>query len=167
VFASIAGSAIGSAFGGGGGAAVSAGSTAAGYSADVLSKWPGLSDGGWTGPGGKYEPKGVVHGDEFVIRKEVVQQPGMRGYLERLNKKGYADGGYVGLSGGSSSAPTAPGGVVIQQSFVVQGAESGTSQKDSQALGQAYADIARRGAQAEIAKETQPGGQIWRLVNGR
>ncbi|MEG0636906.1 MAG: phage tail tape measure protein, partial [Pseudomonas sp.] len=72
-----------------------------------------------------------------------------------------------GLSGGSSSAPTAPGGVVIQQSFVVQGAESGTSQKDSQALGQAYADIARRGAQAEIAKETQPGGQIWRLVNGR
>ncbi|MEG0634110.1 MAG: phage tail tape measure protein, partial [Pseudomonas sp.] len=82
VFASIAGSAIGSAFGGGGGAAVSAGSTAAGYSADVLSKWPGLSDGGWTGPGGKYEPKGVVHGDEFVIRKEVVQQPGMRGYLE-------------------------------------------------------------------------------------
>lgn len=167
VFASIAGSAIGSAFGGGGGAAVSAGSTAAGYSADVLSKWPGLSDGGWTGPGGKYEPKGVVHGDEFVIRKEVVQQPGMRGYLERLNKKGYADGGYVGLSGGASSAPTAPGGVVIQQSFVVQGAESGTSQKDSQALGQAYADIARRGAQAEIAKETQPGGQIWRLVNGR
>ena len=167
VFASIAGSAIGSAFGGGGGAAVSAGSTAAGYSADVLSKWPGLSDGGWTGPGGKYEPKGVVHGDEFVIRKEVVQQPGMRGYLERLNKNGYADGGYVGLSGGSSSAPTAPGGVVIQQSFVVQGAESGTSQKDSQALGQAYADIARRGAQAEIAKETQPGGQIWRLVKGR
>lgn len=167
VFASIAGSAIGSAFGGGGGAAVSAGSTAAGYSADVLSKWPGLSDGGWTGPGGKYEPKGVVHGDEFVIRKEVVQQPGMRGYLERLNKKGYADGGYVGLSGGSSSAPTAPAGVVIQQSFVVQGAESGTSQKDSQALGQAYADIARLGAQAEIAKETQPGGQIWRLVNGR
>lgn len=167
VFASIAGSAIGSAFGGGGGAAVSAGSTAAGYSADVLSKWPGLSDGGWTGPGGKYEPKGVVHGDEFVIRKEVVQQPGMRGYLERLNKKGYADGGYVGLSGGTSSAPTAPGSVVIQQSFVVQGAESGTSQKDSQALGQAYADIARRGAQAEIAKETQPGGQIWRLVNGR
>lgn len=167
VFAGIAGSALGAAFGSGGGAAASAGSTAAGYSADVLSQWPGLSDGGYTGDGGKYEPKGIVHGGEVVIRKEVVQQPGMRGYLERLNKQGYADGGYVGLSGGSSSAPAAPGQIVINQSFEVQSAGAGTSQQDSQALGQAYADVARRGAQQEIAKETQPGGQIWRLVNGR
>ena len=167
VFASVAGSALGAAFGGGGGAAASAGSTAAGYSADVLSQWPGLSDGGYTGDGGKYEPKGIVHGGEVVIRKEVVQKPGMRGYLERLNKRGYADGGYVGLSGGSSAAPAAAGQVVINQSFQVENAGAGTSQQDSQALGQAYADVARRGAQQEIAKETQPGGQIWRLVNGR
>ena len=165
VFTSIAGSAAGAAISGafGGGAApASMGSTAAGYTAQY-----GFDDGGYTGHGGKYEPAGIVHGGEVVIRKEVVDQPGMKDYLVRLNKRGYADGGYVGLSGGSSAAPAAAGQVVINQSFQVDSAGSGTSQQDSQALGQAYADVARRGAQQEIAKETQPGGQIWRLVNGR
>ncbi|WP_252959411.1 phage tail tape measure protein [Pseudomonas simiae] len=166
VFSSIAGSglsaAIGSAFGGGGTATASLGSTASGYTAQY-----GFDDGGYTGPGGKYEPAGIVHGGEVVIRKEVVDQPGMKDYLVGLNKRGYSDGGYVGLSGGSAATPAPAGQVVIQQSFAVQSVDGGTSQQDTQALGQAYADVARRGAQAEIAKETQPGGQIWRLVNGR
>lgn len=165
VFTSIAGSAAGAAINGafGGSAApASMGSTAAGYTAQY-----GFDDGGYTGSGGKYEPAGIVHGGEVVIRKEVVDQPGMKDYLVRLNKRGYADGGYVGLSGGSSAAPAATGQVVINQSFQVESAGGGASQQDSQALGQAYADVARRGAQQEIAKETQPGGQIWRLVNGR
>ena len=70
----------------------------------------GFSDGGYTGPGGKYEPKGVVHGGEVVIRKEVVDQPGMKDYLIGLNrsgKPGYASGGFVG-SPGISPAFTAP-----------------------------------------------------------
>ena len=142
--------------------ASSAGSTAAGYSAQY-----GFDGGGYTGNGGKYEPAGVVHGGEVVIRKEVVDQPGMKDYLVSLNKRGYADGGYVGLAGGSSSAPSAPGQIIINQQFPVQSPGGDTSVQESQALGQAYADVARRGAQAEIAKETQPGGQIWRLVNGR
>lgn len=165
VFSSIAGSALGAAIGsafGGGSAPVSAGSTAAGYSAQY-----GFDDGGYTGPGGKYEPAGIVHGGEVVIRKEVVDRPGMKEYLVNLNKRGYADGGYVGLSGGSSAAPAAPGQIVINQSFEVQSAGAGASQQDSQALGQAYADVAKRGAQQEIVRETQPGGKIWRLVNGR
>ncbi|MGF6669126.1 phage tail tape measure protein [Pseudomonas monsensis] len=165
VFSSIAGSALGAAVSGafGGGAApTSLGSTAAGYTAQY-----GFDDGGYTGPGGKYEPAGIVHGGEVVIRKEVVDQPGMKDYLVKLNKRGYADGGYVGLSGGSSAAPAGAGQVVINQSFKVDNAGAGATQQDSQALGQAYADVARRGAQQEIAKETQPGGQIWRLVNGR
>lgn len=165
VFSSIAGSALGTAIGsafGGGSAPVSAGSTAAGYGAQY-----GFDDGGYTGPGGKYEPAGIVHGGEVVIRKEVVDRPGMKEYLVNLNKRGYADGGYVGLSGGSSAAPSAPGQIVINQSFEVQSAGAGASQQDSQALGQAYADVAKRGAQQEIVRETQPGGKIWRLVNGR
>lgn len=165
VFSSIAGSglsaAIGSVFGGGGSTTTSLGSTAAGYTSQYF------DEGGYTGQGGKYEPAGIVHGGEVVIRKEVVDQPGMKDYLVSLNKRGYADGGYVGLSGDSAAKTSAVGGVVIQQSFQVQGADGGTSQQDTQALGQAYADVARRGAQAEIAKESQPGGQIWRLVNGR
>jgi lambda family phage tail tape measure protein len=144
--------------------AASAGSTAAGYSSAY-----GFSDGGYTGDGGKNEPMGVVHGGEVVIRKEVVEQPGMRRYLEQLNKdgKGYADGGYVGGSSGSSTASPA-GQVLIQQTIQVSDSAGGTaSQQDTQALGQAYADVAKRGAQQEIAKELQVGGQIWRLVNGR
>ncbi len=70
----------------------------------------GFSEGGYTGPGGKFEPKGVVHGGEVVIRKEVVDQPGMKDYLIGLNrsgKPGYASGGFVG-SPGISPAFTAP-----------------------------------------------------------
>lgn len=70
----------------------------------------GFSEGGYTGPGGKYEPKGVVHGGEVVIRKEVVDQPGMKDYLIGLNrsgKPGYASGGFVG-SHAMSPAFTAP-----------------------------------------------------------
>jgi len=62
----------------------------------------GFSEGGFTGPGGKFEPKGVVHGGEVVIRKEVVDQPGMKDYLIGLNrsgKPGYASGGFVGSPG--------------------------------------------------------------------
>jgi hypothetical protein len=50
----------------------------------------GYDTGGWTGPGGKYEPAGIVHADEFVIRKESRhkierQAPGL---LDRMNETG-------------------------------------------------------------------------------
>ncbi|MGH8423722.1 MAG: phage tail tape measure protein [Pseudomonas fluorescens] len=102
----------------------SLGASAAGYS----SKY-GFYDGGYTGDGGKYEPKGVVHGGEFVVRKDVVSQPGTREFLERMNEssKGYADGGFVGSSSsakdsGAASGSSASGsGVVIEQHFSFQG----------------------------------------------
>lgn len=113
IFASIAGSAIGGWFSGGANGLASGsagdvssklGASAAGYSTKF-----GFSAGGYTGDGGKFEPKGVVHGGEFVVRKEVVSQPGMRDHLDRLNRKGYASGGYVSdapsVSTGSSGAP--------------------------------------------------------------
>lgn len=88
-------------FGGGGTgngmAAGSAGATSsnlgasqAGYSSEY-----GFSDGGYTGAGGKLDPAGIVHAGEFVLRREVVSQPGMLDYLESLNTRGYADGGLV------------------------------------------------------------------------
>lgn len=55
----------------------------------------GFSKGGYTGDGGKYEPAGVVHAGEYVLRQEVVNQPGMRDYLDQLNQRGYASGGLV------------------------------------------------------------------------
>lgn len=83
---------LGTAFGflGGGSQALGQG-TMTGFSEPLKQ----LSTGGYTGDGGKFEPKGVVHGGEFVLRKEVVAQPGMRNYLEGLNIRGYASGGFV------------------------------------------------------------------------
>ncbi|TAU48171.1 hypothetical protein ELI44_09145 [Rhizobium ruizarguesonis] len=58
----------------------------------------GFSDGGYTGDGGKYEPKGVVHGGEFVVTKEATRRIGVQA-LNAMNYgrvPGYAEGGYVG-----------------------------------------------------------------------
>jgi hypothetical protein len=61
----------------------------------------GFHEGGWTGPGSKMQPAGVVHADEFVIRKESRrrlenQAPGL---LEEMNATGqlpgHARGGLV------------------------------------------------------------------------
>ncbi|MBD1554714.1 phage tail tape measure protein [Pseudomonas typographi] len=105
VFSSISGSGLGSVLSGLlGSSSTSAGSTTADYTGSAFSGWlTGHSAGGYTGDGGKYEPKGIVHGGEVVIRKEVVSQPGMKDYLLGLNARGYADGGYVSSLGTATS----------------------------------------------------------------
>ncbi|MBD1589791.1 phage tail tape measure protein [Pseudomonas typographi] len=105
VFSSISGSGLGSVLSGLlGSSSTSAGSTTADYTGSAFSSWlTGHSAGGYTGDGGKYEPKGIVHGGEVVIRKEVVSQPGMKDYLLGLNARGYADGGYVSSLGTATS----------------------------------------------------------------
>ncbi|CRL62405.1 phage tail tape measure protein [Proteus vulgaris] len=63
--------------------------------------------GGYTGHGGKFEPKGVVHGGEFVFTKEATAKLGV-GNLYRLmhSAQGYASGGFVGsLAGKVPSTP--------------------------------------------------------------
>ena len=61
----------------------------------------GFSSGGWTGPGSKYQPAGIVHADEFVIRKESRKkiEAAHPGALDSMNATGqmpgYADGGRV------------------------------------------------------------------------
>lgn len=53
----------------------------------------GFASGGYTGYGGKYEPKGVVHGNEYVIPSETVNKFGASYFDKYL--PGYADGGLV------------------------------------------------------------------------
>ena len=61
-----------------------------------------FATGGYTGPGGKYQPAGIVHAGEFVLRQEVVRQRGAIEFLSRFNReglaalRGYASGGLVG-----------------------------------------------------------------------
>ena len=62
--------------------------------------FPGYDTGGWTGPGTKYQPAGVVHADEYVIRKESTNKLRKKhglGFLDAINQTGeipgYARGG--------------------------------------------------------------------------
>lgn len=61
----------------------------------------GFASGGWTGPGGKFQPAGVVHANEFVLRSEITRQPGVIEFMQRFNRdglralRGYASGGLV------------------------------------------------------------------------
>lgn len=59
----------------------------------------GWSSGGYTGPGGKYDPAGVVHKGEVVWSQSDVARAGGVGVVEamRLGKPGYANGGVAGM----------------------------------------------------------------------
>lgn len=60
-----------------------------------------FADGGWTGPGSKWQPAGVVHADEFVVNKSARSSlesaaPGGLDYMNQTGRwPGYADGGRV------------------------------------------------------------------------
>jgi len=62
----------------------------------------GYARGGYTGPGGKWQPAGIVHAGEYVLRQEVVRQPGALAFLSRFNsigldalkRNGYAAGAH-------------------------------------------------------------------------
>jgi hypothetical protein len=47
----------------------------------------GFADGGFTGHGGKYEPKGIVHGSEFVLNSFATRNLGVD-LLEKINQTG-------------------------------------------------------------------------------
>ncbi|MBF4597174.1 tape measure protein [Curtobacterium sp. VKM Ac-2889] len=54
----------------------------------------GFATGGYTGPGGKYDPAGIVHAGEFVFTKEQTARLGV-GRLHDIARNGYAKGGLV------------------------------------------------------------------------
>lgn len=63
-----------------------------------------FADGGYTGPGGKYQPAGVVHRGEYVMDAATTRRIG-RGNLDAIRRgRGYASGGFVG----APMAPMAP-----------------------------------------------------------
>jgi peptidoglycan/xylan/chitin deacetylase (PgdA/CDA1 family) len=53
----------------------------------LLSGLLGFADGGFTGVGGKYEPKGIVHGNEFVLNSFATRNLGVD-LLEKVNSTG-------------------------------------------------------------------------------
>lgn len=73
----------------------------------LMSGFKGFDAGGYTGPGGKYEPAGVVHKGEYVFDQQTVKRLGLRN-LEAL-RRGYANGGAVGMA--APHIPTIPSGI--------------------------------------------------------
>lgn len=76
----------------------------------------GLSfdSGGYTGSGGKYEPAGIVHKDEFVFTKEATNRLGVDNLYRLMNGGSlarYATGGVVGGGQGNTSPST--GGINV------------------------------------------------------
>lgn len=128
---------------------------------------PEYDSGGYTGDGGKYEPKGVVHGGEFVFTKEATKRIGVPNLYTMM--RGYAGGGVVGgaapMYGLQSSGDA---GVNVQTSVVVQTGD--TQQKTSgsnEALGKAYKQTIDRAVTEGIQRESRPGGLIWSASKSR
>lgn len=104
----------------------------------------GWATGGYTGPGAKYAPAGVVHADEFVIRKE--SQNSIRnaapGYLDALNRHGaaalggYATGGRV-LHSASEISSIPHEGMTITSTYRAGARTAGTGSTSLHALGRA------------------------------
>ncbi|HDR2720969.1 TPA: phage tail tape measure protein [Enterobacter asburiae] len=130
---------------------------------------PGFDGGGYTGDGGKYQPKGVVHGGEFVFTKEATRALGVGNlYALMRGAQGYANGGYVGRAPMYGLQSSATGGVTVQTSVIVH--NQNTQQQafdDSDAISRAYKQTIDQSVRAGIAKQLQPGGLIWNATKSR
>jgi lambda family phage tail tape measure protein len=85
----------------------------------------GWDEGGFTGPGGKYEPAGIVHRGEYVFDQDSVRAAGGPSVLDKMRKqlRGFSSGGFVGAAGlapatsrlGGGSAPNVSVSVVVHR----------------------------------------------------
>ena len=68
----------------------------------------GYASGGYTGPGGRNQPAGVVHKGEVVWSQHDIARAGGVGVVESMRRglRGYASGGVVG-GGRAVAAPSA------------------------------------------------------------
>lgn len=91
-------------------------------SAEAVGSSMNFADGGYTGAGSKYQPAGIVHAGEYVVTAENTKKLGVD-FLDRLNSRGYANGGYVGAIMGASlhQGAAEAGGppIVVNNHFVV------------------------------------------------
>lgn len=78
---------------------VKASSTSSGGFLGGVGKLFGFDEGGFTGNGGKNEPKGIVHAGEYVFSQDAVKAIGVENLEAMHNQlKGYSGGGLVGGS---------------------------------------------------------------------
>lgn len=130
---------------------------------------PEFDSGGYTGDGGKFQPKGVVHGGEFVFTKEATSALGI-GNLYSLMRgaQRYANGGYVGTAPMYGLQSAGAGNVNVQTSVMVQNQNSQQqSTAGSDAMTRAYKQTIDQSVREGIVKQLRPGGLIWNASKSR
>ncbi|SFI84044.1 phage tail tape measure protein [Celeribacter neptunius] len=128
-----------------------------------------FASGGYTGDGGTFEPKGVVHGGEFVMSKRATERLGVANLdaLHRSALRGYASGGFVGAAKASSlSQPTMSAAPSITIAPNISVNASGGSPEKNRDLAAKIASETERSmkalVQSEITKMMRPGGVLRR-----
>ncbi|MGK4442460.1 phage tail tape measure protein [Yersinia enterocolitica] len=134
---------------------------------------PEFAGGGYTGDGGKFEPKGVVHGGEFVFTKEATNRIGIDNLYNMM--RGYADGGVVSntvtatapmlgmQSSGSNSFVVNMGGIVVNS-------DSNNNQASGANGSNVGAEILKQLQPAIIStisdQARRPGTPLWNIIKG-
>ncbi|MBH2977812.1 phage tail tape measure protein [Serratia marcescens] len=128
-------------------------------------------DGGYTGDGGKYEPKGIVHGGEFVFTKEATRNIGVGNlYAMMHSAQGYADGGYVGNAPMHGLTASGGGGITVD----IGGINFINQNTQQQPAGGGQRDTAGIQKQIKAAvidtindQSMRPGTPLWNALNKR
>ena len=140
-----------------------------GWVASIGNVLTGRSGGGYTGDGGKYEPRGIVHGGEFVFTKEATSAIGIGNlYAMMRGAQGYAGGGYVGTASMQGLGSSGAGPLTIQTSVLIQNQSSEPQSTDNNgAVNRAWQQTIDRSVRAGVANELRPGGLIWNANHAR
>lgn len=129
------------------------------FSGGIAAFFGGFSSGGYTGPGGKNEPAGIVHKGEVVFSQEDVARNGGVAAVEAM-RKGSTASLERHMGGGSA---TRSGGLTLNMPINISAQTTGGG-TDTSKLEQAGAQITkliRPAVQDEVAKMMRPGGLLW------
>ena len=107
---------------------------------------PWFADGGYTGPGGKYDVAGIVHKGEYVVPKSQVNQSTGLPYYMQQTPKFFSGGSSVGGSSNSSNVVALSAGSIQAIAQAVQPMLYLDGQKISDASSTAYSNNTKVGA---------------------
>lgn len=126
----------------------------------------GKSEGGYTGPGGKYEPAGIVHRGEVVWSQADVKAVGGPKRANAMRPTaGYATGGIVG--GGASSlpnnaSPTFEININMEGGTVTSQTQNGSASQDGMQL----VNMIEAACSQWWVKQNRTGGAVYKTLRG-
>lgn len=126
----------------------------------------GKSEGGYTGPGGKYEPAGIVHRGEVVWSQADVKAVGGPKRANAMRPTaGYANGGIVG--GGASSSPnnaspTFEININMEGGTVTSQTQNGNTSQDGMQL----VNMIEAACSQWWVKQNRTGGAVYKTLRG-